>query len=133
MDCTSIRKRTVEEDTLLGSRTTAFLVSNGFVLTALGANPEPSYKMAIAIFGFLVSVLWLLTVLQSYRVIQALHNLRSSVDENDRINDTVSNAVLWKANHVMAFIGPTALVAIWLPCTVLGLWAAINYMQFTGG
>jgi hypothetical protein len=129
MDSDSIRKRTSEEDTLLGSRTTAFLIGNGFVLTALGSNPEPSYKAAIAIFGFIVSILWLLTTIQSYRVIQALHALRPTLDETDQINDTVISAILWKADSVKTLLGPTALIAIWLPSTVIGLWIMLNLLM----
>ena len=133
MDNERIRKRTVEEDSLLGARTTSFLIGNGFVLTALGANPEADYKSVIAVFGLVMSVLWLLTTSQSWRVIQALHKLRGSTEEVDVIDDAVRNATLWKAGSAKRFLGPSALIATWLPLTVLFLWLAINYlMRFNG-
>lgn len=128
MDHQSIRQRTVEEDTLLGSRTTAFLIGNGFVLTALGSNRDMEYSWAIAIFGLVLSLVWLLTTLQSHRVIQALHKMRLTLDQSDLINDRVADATFWKAGYFSTFFGPTALIAIWLPFVVLVLWLFINVM-----
>ena len=62
MDHKSIRERTVEEDSLLGSRTTAFLIGNGFVLTALGSTQNMPYSWVIAVFGFLLSIVWLTAI-----------------------------------------------------------------------
>lgn len=125
-----IRQRTIEEDTLLGARTVAFLIGNGFVLTALGANSNLLYGGAIAIFGFALSILWMLTSIQSHRVIQSLHRLRLTIKETDPINDAVIQSTLWKPGYFSTLLGPTALISIWLPFMVVLLWAFINIIRY---
>ncbi len=124
MNPIDIRKRTVEEDTLLGSRTGAFLIGNGFILTAFGANNEPQYQSVIAVFGIVISILWLLTSLQSYCVIHALHKNNNG----DAIENIVREATFWKTKLLKNWFGPTLLVAIWLPSLVTLLWVTINYL-----
>jgi len=129
MDHKAIRQRTVEEDTLLGSRTTAFLIGNGFVLTALGSNKDMPYSWGIAIFGLILSLVWILTTVQSHRVIQSLHKLRLNLDTPDIINDAVSATTFWKPGYFRTLLGPTALIAIWLPFVVVVLWVFINVIR----
>ena len=133
MNHKAIRERTVEEDALLGSRTTAFLIGNGFVLTALGSSSEMAYAWVIAVFGFILSVVWILTTIQSYRVIQSLHKFRIDVDAQDSINNLVVSKTFWKAGYLSTLLGPTALIAIWLPLIVLALWIFINVLRFVYG
>lgn len=127
MNHEDIRKRTYEEDTILGSRTTAFLIGNGFVLTALGTMKGSEFDPAVTFFGLLLSVVWLLTTYQSYRSIQALHQLRLEIAETDAINDAISVATFWKRAKLL---GPTALVSIWLPMTVVVLWLFVNTSKY---
>lgn len=126
-----IRKRTVEEDTLLGSRTIAFLIGNGFVLTALSSSTVTtiSYDWVISIFGLMLSIVWLLTVFQSYLVIQALHRSRYYINGIDEIFNITSSATFWKAGYLTTLLGPTALIAIWLPSIVILLWIFINAIR----
>lgn len=130
MDHISIRKRTVEEDALLNTRTGTFLVGNGFILTALGTQGGAPYTWLIAIFGLAMSILWLFTTVQCFSVIQALHRLRSDVQDPDPINDAVTRATGWKEGAFRVYICPTALVALWLPAMVIGLWVVINIFLY---
>ena len=130
MDHKTIRQRTVEEDTLLGSRTTAFLIGNGFVLTALGSTQDMPYSWVVAVFGLLLSTVWLLTTIQSHRCIQVLHRLRLEVKEQDLVNETVAENTFWKAGYFSTLLGPTALIAIWLPIIVVTLWILINVLRY---
>ncbi|WNO11662.1 hypothetical protein [Teredinibacter sp. KSP-S5-2] len=127
MDHANIRKRTVEEDALLNTRTGTFLVGNGFILTALGTQGGAPYTWMIAIFGLAMSILWLFTTVQCFNVIQALHRLRADIPDSDPINDAVTQATGWKEGGRI-YICPTALVALWLPAMVIGLWVVINIL-----
>ena len=125
---TDLRKRTIEEDTLLGARTTAFLVSNGFLMTARGVTNNTGAEFAISILGFLIAILWLITSIQSWKVITALHNKYHSLFPNDAINKLVFENILWGESKLIKFLGPTELISLWLPALTIITWVALTIL-----
>ena len=65
MDKKELRTRITQEDTLLGSRTEAFLLGSGFLMTALGISDVDFEKSAIGVLGLFISLIWFLVGWQS--------------------------------------------------------------------
>ena len=121
-----VRKRIVEEDTLLGARTTVFLTSNGFFLTAVSVTDLPLFRVTICILGIVIAAIWLTTTTQIWRVITSLHELYQQHYANDVINATVFKAIHWKKTFGETIFGPTELISLWLPGIILVGWMFIG-------
>jgi hypothetical protein len=64
----SLRKRIEVEDELLNSRTTILLGTNGLWAAAVGISGDSPLRMGIPILGILLSIIWLMCSLQSWKV-----------------------------------------------------------------
>ena len=126
MEPNDIRERTNQEDTLLGNRTTAFLLGNGFLMAAFGITGDTFEKHVMAALGVGISLIWLLVAWQSRQAITALHEIFLNHYPNDKINTLIFERILWKRKVVMTAFGPTELMAFWLPGVVLAAWTVIN-------
>jgi hypothetical protein len=89
MDKKELRTRITQEDTLLGSRTEAFLLGSGFLMTALGISDVDFEKSAIGVLGLFISLIWFLVGWQSRQAITSLHNLYHREFPDDEINRAV--------------------------------------------
>ncbi len=71
-----IRDRWDREDTLLMSRTGAFLTTNSILFAALGfqAQNRP-FQIGVAIIGLSLSILWLTTSMHSFNILGTLFQL----------------------------------------------------------
>ena len=118
----SLRKRIEVEDELLNSRTTILLGTNGLWAAAVGIGNEGSLNIGIGILGLLLSIIWLMCSLQSWKVIKALtiryHKLLDpSNDRNDEVEQIVQDYLArqkWRR--------PTNILAQWLPILFLSVW-----------
>ncbi len=132
MNQETLRKRIVEEDTLLSSRTTIFLISNGFLLNALGVANNPSLKIIICLLGAVIAFIWAITSHQSWRVITALHEYYHELFPDDEINKKVFEVIKWKSTFGKTIFGPTELIALWLPLLILISWISIGLLLAIG-
>jgi len=118
----SLPKRIEIEDELLNSRTTILLGTNGLWAAAVGIGGDSPLRMGIGILGILLSIIWLMCSLQSWKVIKALtaryHRL---LDPSDDPNDEVEQIV---QDHLAGqkWRRPTSILAQWLPILFLSVW-----------
>ncbi len=123
-----LRKRTTEEDSLLGARTAAFLLCNGFLMTARSVSNGTSAAFAISFLGFSIAIMWLITSAQSWKVITALHKKYHELFPNDPINALVFRNILWEHPKVRTIFGPTELISLWLPGLTIFTWIVLTYL-----
>jgi hypothetical protein len=117
---TKYRERIVREDDLLNSRTVLFLVTNGLLLTAVGLGGDPLVRILICILGSIITIAWLMTSYQNWRVIWALTRSYRKHWASDHFEDIVQGALFkpgWKR--------PTALIAIAIPWVFQIVWICI--------
>ncbi|MEM1346093.1 MAG: hypothetical protein AAGI34_16130, partial [Pseudomonadota bacterium] len=91
-----IRARTRDEDTLLGNRTTSFLLGNGFILAALGLTDDHFEKCIMAILGVALSLVWFLVAFQSRAAITELHKMYEDRFPDDELQKIVFKNILWR-------------------------------------
>ena len=123
------RDRINHSDILLGGRTTAFLIGNGFLMTALGTDvgvEDPSrYQTEIARLGLMISGVWFLIGFQTRRSITKLHCRFRKEFPDDQVNNIVFSSLLWRHEGLGQWLGPTELLALWLPIFVFFAWVRI--------
>ena len=121
MNYEQLRKRIEFEDGLLNSRTTIFLVTNGFWMAVIGVGGNVTVlHVGIAILGLLVSFLWSASSWQSWKVIKALSITVSKLKPPSSIEEIVQNALFahgWKR--------PTDIQGRWLPLIFVGTWIIV--------
>ncbi|MCK8515735.1 hypothetical protein M0534_05260 [Methylonatrum kenyense] len=126
MDKKSLRERITEEDTLLSSRTLAFLLANGFLIAALGISGVEFERKAIGILGISLTIIWFCIGWQVRRAITALHEIYHENFPDDEVNRAVFSRIFWKRKLLGTVLGPTELITAWLPLVVLLVWLSIN-------
>lgn len=126
IDKDELRERITQEDALLGTRTTSFLLGNGFLMAALGISEVSFEKAIIAALGVAIALIWLLVCWQSKRAITVLHQLYHQHFPDDPINKAVFSKLMWEKKFLGNLFGPTALIASWLPFIILTTWVSIN-------
>ncbi len=126
MDKKELRDRINHVDTLLGSRTVAFLIGNGFVMTAFSNSSNIFDKYTLSILGLIIALIWLFIGWQTRQSITSLHLLFVSKFPEDEINQTVFKKVWWKRKYVGTSLGTTELISFWLPFTIFITWGIVN-------
>lgn len=128
----NLRNQITHEDQLLGKRTTAFLIGNGFLMGALGIIDTSFEKHAIAALGLFASIIWLVISWQSRMVLAALHQAYDRKFPHDKIKKLIAKNTLWKRKWIGTMFGPTELMSFWLPFFILATWFSINLnLHFT--
>ena len=134
MDKKELRERVTQEDALLGTRTIAFLLGNGFLMAALGISDVDFEKYSMGGLGVFISFIWLSIGWQTRQAITVLHNLYHKEFPDDEINKAVFSKIMWQKKIVGTIFGPTELMTFWLPMVVLCTWLSLNYnMHFSMG
>ncbi len=110
-----IQNRINAEDSLLNSRTTIFLLTNGFLLAILGVESYGLLRLAFCFLGIFVTGIWFLIGWQSYRILREFHNERAN-----RFPDSIEVNVSKKA--LFSHIRITDCLAFWLPLIFMAIW-----------
>lgn len=117
------RKRIEFEDNLLVTRTGVFLVPNGLLVTAIGVGTTEPFKCMIALLGLMVTGIWLVCSLQSWKVIRALTIAHlGKADDGGGVEEVVQG-VLAKPG----ILRPTDLLAKALPSLFLIAWLVMFF------
>jgi hypothetical protein len=120
-----LRDRINHVDTLLGNRTIAFLIVNGFLMSAAGTENIGLGKIGIALLGLLLTAIWFFIGFQTRRSITRLHLKFAQEFPDDEVNKVAFSGLFWRHKGVGEWIGPTELLAVWLPSVVFVAWALI--------
>ena len=109
-----IRERWDKEDTLLLSRTGIFLTSNSLLFSAMRFQESAlSLQIGVAIFGLVLSALWLTTSLHSFNVIGKLFFL-SKDDMPHELKE------IYKIKR--PFLRPNDVFCKWIPGLIITGW-----------
>ncbi len=115
-----LRRRIKTENTLLNSRTTIFLATNGLWLAAMGWHDLGQLRWLIAPTGLTLSVVWFICGRQSRNVINGLTGLYLTSFPDDPIEKMVRDA-LW--SH--GWRSPTDLLGWELPLAFTSCWSIL--------
>lgn len=126
MDKKELRDRINHVDTLLGSRTIAFLIGNGFVMTAFSNSSNTFDNNTLCFLGLTIALIWFFKGWQTRQSITGLHLLFITNFPDDEINQTVFKKVWWKRKFFGTVLGTTELMSFWLPFTILLAWAVVS-------
>ena len=110
-----IRERWDKEDELLLARTGVFLTANSILCAALGFQSQNQiFQIGVAFVGLILSILWLLTSLQSYRIIGKLFFL---------CKDVIPHGLM-EIYKIKRFLGvrPTSVFCKWIPGLIITGW-----------
>ena len=124
-----LRDRINHVDSLLGSRTIAFLIVNGFLMSALGTSDIGLGKIGAALLGLLITGIWLFIGVQTRRSITRLHVKFTQEFPDDEVNKVAFSGLFWRHKGIGEWIGPTELLAVWLPSVVFVAWALILFLN----
>ena len=116
-DQTALRSRIEVENSLLNSRTTIFLATNGLWLAVFSAKALGNLNTAIAVVGLVVSIVWFICGRQSRNVIAALTKEHLDKFPDDPIEKLVRDA-LWRPG----WRSPTDLLGWELPLAFIATW-----------
>ena len=132
-EATKYRERIVREDDLLNSRTVLFLVTNGLLLTAVGLGEDRLVRILICILGTIITIAWLMTSYQNWRVIAKLTASYRTHHASDHIEDIVQCALFkpgWKRpTDLIAKVIPRVFQIVWTCILVLSVWRYLNPIE----
>lgn len=123
-----IQNRINAEDSLLHSRTTIFLLTNGLLLATLGIESYGRFRLVFCILGILVSVVWTLVGWQSWRIIREFH-----IEREERFPDAIEVQVSKKALPKHSLIRITDLLSRCLPWIFIIIWIISSALIFSIG
>lgn len=115
-----IRDRIQNEDNLLNSRTSIFLITNGLLLTAVGVSNNFIFQIILAILGALVTAFWWMYSWQNWEVIKALTIEIMKITDVDPV-ELIVQKELW--HH--GWRRPTDLISKCLPLLFFVTWIVI--------
>ncbi len=117
-----IRERWDKEDELLNTRTGVFLTANSILPVALGFQMQSlPFKLGIALFGLILSILWLMTSWHSFNIIRALFRLCRNDMPYDLDAIYKVKPILFRPNTVFCFLIPGVVIIGWLSFIVWSL------------
>ena len=120
LDKSETRRRIEVEDSLLISRTTIFLATNGLLFAAIGIGDYGPLRFGMALIGAIVSVVWFISGRQSRNVIKALTKTYLNAEPDDPIDGIVRKA-LWKPG----WRSPTDVLGWELPLLFILAWVGL--------
>ncbi len=120
-----IQNRINAEDSLLNSRTTIFLLTNGFLLAILGVESYGLLRLAFCFLGIFVTGIWFLIGWQSYRILREFHKERANRFP-DSIEVSVSKKALFRPIQINNYL------AFWLPLIFMATWIFSGVMISIG-
>jgi hypothetical protein len=123
-----IQSRIDAEDSLLHSRTTIFLLTNGLLLATLGIETYGLFRLMFCFLGILVTIVWILVGWQCWRKICELHR-----EHGKSFPDAIEVEISQRAAQVHSLIRITPLLGRWLPLIFLIAWILSSILLFKNG